>query len=134
MSIEPGLVGELTHQVAMEDTAAVSWGERLPPVLSTPRIIGWMETAAHNALIKNLDSTQTSVGVAINVRHLAATPVGMEVRIRAELLEVKGRRLRFRVEAWDPVEKIAEGEIERAVIDWAAFTDRVNKKRGLSEK
>jgi fluoroacetyl-CoA thioesterase len=69
------------------------------------------------------------VGSLVNVRHLAATPVGMQVRIRAELLEVDGRRVRFKVEAWDAVDKIAEGEHERFIIDKARFNERLEKKR-----
>jgi predicted thioesterase len=69
------------------------------------------------------------VGTRVDVRHLAPTPVGMEVRLRAEILEVEGRRLRFRVEAWDAVEKIGEADHERFVIDWDRFIQRVEKKQ-----
>jgi fluoroacetyl-CoA thioesterase len=129
MTIEPGLIGELNITVQDSDTARSSGGESLPPVLSTPTMIGLMERTAHQAILPHLAAGQTSVGALVNIRHLAATPVGMAVRFRAELLEVDGRRLRFKVEAWDDVDKIGEGEHERFIIDGARFNDRLEKKR-----
>ncbi len=129
MAIEVGLVGEKSMTVQESDTARMSGGESLPPVLSTPRVIGRLEQTAHEAILPFLPEGQTSVGMLVNVRHLAATPVGMTVRFRAELLEVDGRRLRFKVEAWDQVDKVAEGEHERFIIDIARFQERLEKKR-----
>ncbi len=65
----------------------------------------------------------------VNVRHLASTPIGMKVRFRSELLEIDRRRLRFKVEAWDEVEKIAEGEHERFIIDWEKYYLRLAEKQ-----
>jgi fluoroacetyl-CoA thioesterase len=129
MAIEAGLINELNLTVQVGDTAQASGGESLPPVLSTPRLIGRLEQTAHQAILPHLSEGQTTVGTLVNVRHLAATPVGMAVRFRVELLEVDGRRLRFKVEAWDEVEKIAEGEHERFVIDRSRFGERLEKKR-----
>jgi len=129
MAIEPGLVMEFSTTVDESDTARAAAGDSLPPVLSTPKLIGLLERAAHEALLPHLADGQGSVGSLVNVRHLAATPVGMQVRIRAELLEVDGRRVRFKVEAWDAVDKIAEGEHERFIIDKARFNERLEKKR-----
>jgi fluoroacetyl-CoA thioesterase len=129
MAIEPGLTMEYSHTVVESDTARASNGESLPPVLSTPRLIGLLEHAAHSSLLTHLADGQGSVGSLVNIRHLAATPVGMAVRLRAELLEVDGRRLRFKVEAWDAVDKIAEGEHERFIIDRARFEERLERKR-----
>ena len=64
----------------------------------------------------------------MSIRHLAATPPGLEVRARAELFEVDGRRLMFRVEAFDPIEKIGEGTHERFVVDLARLIDRAHGK------
>jgi predicted thioesterase len=69
------------------------------------------------------------VGVGVNIRHLAATPLGMTIRAQAELLSVEGRRLTFRVEAFDEVERIGEGEHQRVIIDMERFRDRVEAKR-----
>lgn len=128
MALEPGLVGEYEMVVQESDTARSSGGESLPPVLSTPRMISRMEHAAHTAILPYLAAGQTTVGTVVNVRHLGATPVGMKTRFRAELLEVDRRRLRFKVEAWDEVEKIGEGEHERFIIDVARFSERLAKK------
>jgi fluoroacetyl-CoA thioesterase len=129
MNIEPGLVNETKIIVTDEITAAASGGPRMAPVLSTPQLVRLMESTAHNTIVNLLEPSQSSVGAEVSIKHMAATPVGMAVRIRAELLEVDGRRLRFRVEAWDEVEKIAEGEHERFIIDWERFMARVEKKR-----
>ncbi len=129
MSIEVGTVNELTYTVEEKDLARASGGETLPPVLSTPRVISLLEQTAHRAVLPELPEGQTTVGALVNVRHLAPTPAGMQVRTRAELLEVDRRRLRFKVEAWDEVEKIAEGEHERFIIDTAKFEARIEEKK-----
>jgi fluoroacetyl-CoA thioesterase len=131
MTFEPGLVNEMNMIVQEGDTARASGGETLPPVLSTPRMISYMERTAHQALLPFLAEGQTSVGTVVNIRHLAATPVGMKVRFRAELLEVDRRRLRFKVEAFDAVEKIGEGEHERFIVDKGRFDERLAQKLGL---
>lgn len=128
MPLEPGLTNEMTLLVQDSDTARQSGGETLPPVLSTPRMIGFLERTAHQSVLPFLDPGQTTVGTLVNVRHLAATPVGLQVRFRSELIEVDRRRLRFKVEAWDEVEKIGEGEHERFIIDEARFKARLEEK------
>lgn len=129
MTIEVGLTNELNLTVQESDTAASMTGGELPPVLGTPRLIQLLEQTARVTVAKHLAKGQTTVGALVNVRHLAATPIGMKIRTRAELLEVEGRRLRFRVEAWDEVEKIAEGEHERFIIDEQRFKERLEQKR-----
>lgn len=130
MALEPGLKGELTLVVEDQHTAA-AYGSGLVPVLSTPHLVALLESAAKETVQPYLKEGQSTVGTLVNVRHLAATPVGMQVRACAELVEVDGRRLRFRVEAWDEREKVAEGEHERFVIDWERFMARVAQKRGV---
>jgi len=107
---------------------------QLAPVLSTPYLVSLMETTAHAAVIPFLEPGQSGVGAMVHIRHLAATPVGMQVRIRVELMEVQGRKLLFKVEAWDEVEKIAEGEHERFIIHWERFMKGVTKKQGKIKK
>ncbi len=131
MQLEPGLTNELNMTVAEDDTARASGGGTLPLVLSTPRMISYMERTAHQALLPYLAEGQTSVGTVVNIRHLGATPVGMQVRFRAELLEVDRRRLRFKVEAWDELEKVGEGEHERFIIDQGRFDERLAQKRSM---
>jgi len=129
MEFEVGLVGELAITVQDSDTARWSGGGHLPEVLSTPRLISLLERSASTSLLPYLLEGQASVGTLVNIRHLGATPVGMQVRFRVELLEIDRRRLRFKVEAWDEVEKIAEGEHERFIIDLSRFEERLESKR-----
>ena len=126
----PGLSGE-TEMVVTEADTADRWGSGLVPVLGTPALVGRMEGAAVQALAGHLPLGQTSVGGRIDLRHLAPTPVGMRVRARAELLEVEGRRLVFRVEAWDEVEQIGEGTHERFVVDEGRFVAKAQAKGRL---
>lgn len=129
MAIEVGLVDETTITVQENETARVSGGETLPPVLATPRVISYLERTAHNLIFPLLDAGQTSVGILVSLRHLAATPVGMQVHFRAELIEIDRRKLKFKIEAWDEVEKIAEGEHERFIIDQERFDGRLAEKQ-----
>jgi predicted thioesterase len=125
--LTPGLCAELQITVSEMDTAA-QWGSGLVPVYSTPALVGLMEAAAVKALEGQLEPGRTTVGGHIDVRHLAATPVGMAVRARAELTAVEGRKLTFQIEAWDEVEKIGEALHERFVIDTEKFVARVQAK------
>ena len=126
--LSPGLSAELNHVVTDDDTAA-RWGSGLVPVFSTPALVGLLEAAAVKALAGQFATGQTTVGGHIDVRHLAATPVGMTVRARAELTGVEGRILTFQVEAWDDVERIGQGLHERVVIDTQKFLSRVGAKK-----
>ena len=85
-----GLSAELSKIVSEADTAS-QWGSGLVPVYSTPALVGLLEAAAVLALDGQLESGQTSVGIRIDVRHLAATPLGMSVRARAELVAIEAR-------------------------------------------
>jgi fluoroacetyl-CoA thioesterase len=87
----------------------------------------WAAVAAVDHLLP--DGYRT-VGVAVDVRHLAATPVGMRVHAQAELTAIEGRKLTFRMEALDEVERIGEGEHRRVIIDVGRFEERVEAKRG----
>jgi len=128
MALDPGMIREERFIVDESLTAAAYGGQRLAPVLSTPHMIAFMEGTAHKLVLEHIAPGQSSVGSLVNIRHLAATPVGMGVRVRAELVEVDGRRLRFLVKAWDDMDKIAEGEHERFIIDWERFMAGVARK------
>lgn len=128
MPLEPGLIGEIHHVVAEADTAA-AYGSGLVPVLSTPHLVALMENAAQQIIQPFLAPEQTAVGVRIEMQHLAATPVGMEVTVRAELVSVERRCLRFTIEAWDAVERIGTAIHERVLIDREHFMARVAQKR-----
>ncbi len=125
--LTPGLKAETEITVSEADTAA-RWGSGLVPVYSTPALVGQMENAAVVALAGHLPAGQTTVGGRIDIRHLAPTPVGMKVRAVAELTGVEGRKLVFRIEAWDEVEKVGDALHERFVIDEAKFMARVQGK------
>ncbi len=123
----PGLTSEIEMVVTEADTAE-HLGSGLVPVFGTPALVGLMENAAVHALESHLPPGQTSVGGRIDVRHLAATPVGMRVRARAELVKVEGRRLAFRIEAWDEAEPIGEATHERFVVDVERFVKKARAK------
>jgi fluoroacetyl-CoA thioesterase len=125
--LTPGLTGEVEKVVTETDTAE-RLGSGSVPVFGTPSLVGLMENAAVRALAGHLSSGQTSVGGRMDVRHLAATPVGMRVHARAELVEVEGRRLAFRIEAWDEVEQIGQATHERFVVDVERFVKRARDK------
>lgn len=120
-------VGEAERMVT-EDWSAPGMGSGTVPVLATPALVALMEQAAVRALEGRLPAGQTSVGVRIDIRHLAATPVGMGVRARALLVAAEGRRLTFQIEAWDGVEKVGEAVHERVVVDAERFMERVRAK------
>jgi fluoroacetyl-CoA thioesterase len=124
----PGAVHEVSQTVTPEVTAD-AMGNRGVQVLATPFLIGLLENAAAGVLIPHLPPGASTVGTMVEMRHLAATPVGMTVRARATLLEGDGRRYLFQVEAWDDTDKVAEGRHERAVVpNLARFLERVMKK------
>jgi fluoroacetyl-CoA thioesterase len=128
MVITPGLVGEARATV---DTSmlASALGSGAVQVLSTPSMIALMENAAAQAVAGVLPPGQTTVGTRVDVRHLAATPVGLHVRARAELREVDGRKLIFAIEAFDSIEKIGEGTHERTVVDPQRLITRAEAKQ-----
>ncbi len=122
-----GLTGQASIVVVPEVTAR-HLGSGTVAVFATPEMVRLMERAAVHALAPHLAPGQQSVGTMINVRHLAATPVGATVTATAELIEVNGRRLTFKVSAHDGVDLIGEGLHERALIDLARFEARVQAK------
>jgi len=122
-------VGEARLVVGSEHLAS-AYGSGSIDVFGTPGLVALMEQAACAAVEPLLVVGSTTVGTRIDVRHLAATPPGLEVRARAELVEVDGRRLVFRVTAADPVETIGEGVHERALVDPARLLARTAGKSG----
>jgi predicted thioesterase len=97
-------------------------------VLSTPSMILWMEKTCRNLLMQYLEEGYDSVGTEVNVKHLAAAPLGASVTFRAEVLSVNERRVNFRVEAADEKEKIGEGAHERTIINVARFASKMAAK------
>jgi fluoroacetyl-CoA thioesterase len=97
----------------------------LPPVFATPVMIMVMENAALNAIRAHLDPGESAVGTAVNVRHLAATPVGRLVSEEAEVTKIEGRQIEFAVRATEGAKEIGVGLDSRVVLDVAKFTQRL---------
>jgi fluoroacetyl-CoA thioesterase len=137
--VQPGLVGEIRLMVAEEHTAK-HIGSGGVQVLATPQMVLLLERAAVAAVDHLLPDGYRTVGVHLDVRHLAPTPVGFEVVATAELIEVEGRRLTFRVQAHDgpfgdaqgKVELVGEGTHQRAIIHVQTFGERVAQKAASS--
>jgi fluoroacetyl-CoA thioesterase len=130
MTIEIGLVAERTYVVTDKDTADV-YGSGLLPVLSTPQLIGWMEDTSQKAVMPFMKPGESTVGIRIQMKHKAATPVGMQVRVRSEVAAFDGKRVVFRVLAWDEVDEIGECEHERYIINDERFMKRMEEKAEL---
>jgi fluoroacetyl-CoA thioesterase len=128
--LEPGLTGSAELLVGVEHTAP-SIGSGLVPVLATPVMINVIEAAALAAVEHFLPAGHQSLGIHLDVRHFAATPIGMRVRATAELVGIDGRTLTFRVEARDDKEPIGDGSHQRVVVNVARFDARVQKKIGM---
>lgn len=122
-----GLKGSAELVVGEQHTAPKVGSGRVH-VLATPVMINLIEAAALAAVEHLLPPGQQSLGTHLDVRHFAATPVGMRVSAEAELIKIDGRLLTFRVSAADAVEAIGEGTHERVVVTLARFDQRVQKK------
>lgn len=125
--LESGL--KLTKQyrvTEMMTAATMKSGELF--VLATPYLVALMEDVASSCVKPYLDEGTTSVGTRVDVQHLAATPVGMEVTVTAELTAIEGRKLQFTVTAWDSVEVIGQARHERFVVNSERFLQKVVKK------
>jgi len=125
--LKPGLTGERSLVVAKEHTAS-HLGSGGVAVYATPMMILHMEEAALSAVDHLLPPGKATVGYHLDVKHLAATPVGMRVTAKAELLAVDGKLLTFKVECFDEREKVGEGTHVRAVIDTARFAEKLAVK------
>ncbi len=129
-----GLAGEARITVDERNIASArgATGRR---VFSTPDLVGLCERAAINAVDRFLPEGWATVGYSVDIKHLAASPMGFQVRARAEVIEIDRRRLKFKVEAWDQVEKVGEGSHERFVVDlerlmWKTATKGAQRSPG----
>ena len=126
-ALKVGLVGTYRIVVADEHTAPFV-GSGKVRVLATPVMINLIEAAALACCEQLLPAGHQSLGIHLDVRHIAATPVGMAVTATAELVKIEGRTLTFRVEARDERELIGDGTHERVVVNVERFDQRVQKK------
>ena len=121
------MYGEARTRVSSENTA-LKFGSGSVDVFGTPAMIALMEEASINTVDRSLPEGYATVGIDLNVKHIAATPKGMNITASSELVEVDGKRLVFKVEAFDEVEKIGEGTHQRFIIRLDTFRDRVQNK------
>lgn len=127
MELTIGLKGTAYNEVEREDTAReVGSGELL--VFATPCMVAMMEGAACAALEGCLPEGQTTVGVELNIQHLSATPVGMEVRAEAEIIALEGKKITFAVTAWDEAGEIGKGTHVRVLVDSQRFLNKAYEK------
>ena len=111
-----------------DDLAVHFMGSEAPPVLSTPALLLWMEMTSREGIKESLPAGQDTVGISVTLKHLAASPVGMKVRVIARLVQIEGRMYALEIEAFDEAEKIGEAKHQRAVVNVAKFAERVRAK------
>ncbi|MFG1777533.1 thioesterase family protein [Micromonospora sp. NPDC049051] len=122
-ALTPGLTAQVELTVADTDTAQ-ALGSGDVPVLGTPRVVALAEAATVAATVTGLPAGSTTVGTRVELDHRAATPVGRTVVARARLTEVEGRRLRFEVVVSDGDDTVAEGRVDRVLVDRQRFVER----------
>ena len=125
--LEIGIKGK-EEAVVEEKYTAKALGSGGLAVLATPAMIALSEKTALESVKPYLEEGTSTVGTRVDMAHLAATPVGMKVTCETELIEIDRRRLLFKVEVYDEVEKIAEGTHERFIVNNAKFVEKANSK------
>ena len=124
-----GIKGNQTVTVN-ENNTALAMASGTLPVFATPAMIALMEKTAWESVQNELDEGMGTVGTYLDIKHLAATPLGMTVRCESELVEIDGRRLVFTVKAYDEAGLIGEGKHERFIVQNEKFLARTNAKKG----
>ncbi len=134
-NLKPGITFEWTYVVPERSTVPKLYHDTafcrdMPDVLATGYMVGMMELACVNGIMPYVDwPREQSLGVHVSFSHLAPTPPGMTLTIKGEVIEVDGRRVKFRVEAWDGVDKITEGVHERMIIAPEKFNAKLERKK-----
>lgn len=127
MKVKVGMKGEVSTLAEREDTALeVGSGSLL--VYATPCMVALMEGAACEAIAEGLEENETTVGIELNIQHIAATPVGMEVRAEAEVTAVEGKIITFSLRAFDEAGEIGKGTHKRALVNSQRFLDKTYAK------
>ncbi|MEA5060653.1 MAG: thioesterase family protein [Candidatus Pelethousia sp.] len=127
--LKPGCKGRCEKRVT-EDMTALAMGSGALEVLATPAVAAMMEQAAWESIQPHLEPGQATVGTLLTLHHQSATPPGLLAWVESELLEVDGRRLVFRLNAFDEQGPIAQGEHERFIVDSARFLEKSKRKLG----
>ncbi|MDR0411209.1 MAG: thioesterase family protein [Treponema sp.] len=123
-----GDIGEVVTVVTPDKLAKV-WGSGALEVFATPSMIGYMEKACVIAIEQGLEPGFSTVGAAVNIRHLAPSTLNKSIHARGELIEIDGRRLVFKVSAWDESGLIGEGIHERFIINNEKFLAKANGRK-----
>ena len=129
-ALKPGLAGKFEMKVTRE--WCTSRGG--PYVFSTPAMVLFVERSCHELVEPYFDAGENSVGVVVNIQHMAPTLEDMSVRAEIELIEVDRRRLKFRAKVFDDMEQVGDCEHERFVIDTAKAAERLAKKAAALKK
>lgn len=136
-TLQPGAKTQFKYRVPATKTVPHLYPEAhefqlMPTVFATGYMVGLMEWTCLHIIAPHLDEGEGSLGVHINVSHLAATVAGQTVTVDAECTKVAGRRLHFHVKAHDGIDLIGEGEHQRMVVNWEKFEQRVNEKAKIA--
>ena len=131
-NLEKGLKG-VAQMLVGPDNMAEKFSKPMPPSFATPMLVSLMDNAAIDAVKDNLPVGYITVATSITIKHLAPTPEGMTVTAEAELIDVFQNRLIFAVTAYDEMEKIGEGQVERFIIDLEKFNEKVIEKKEKEE-
>ena len=127
MEITVGMKGEVATLAEREDTAK-EVGSGSPLVYATPCMVALMEGAACEAIQEALSDNQTTVGTELNIQHISATPVGLEVRAEAEVTAVEGKVITFQVKAFDEAGEIGKGIHKRVIVNTQKFLEKAYEK------
>jgi predicted thioesterase len=126
-NLKAGMTGEASVIVNASNTA-LKFGSGSVNVYATPAMIGLMENASINAVDRHLLEGYVTVGIKIEIKHMAATPIGMKVIANAEVIEIDGLKIKFKVEAFDEKEKIGEGKHNRYIVKLSDFLRKAESK------
>ncbi len=132
-NLEKGMKG-VSQMLVGPDNMAEKFSRPMPPSFATPMLISLMDNAAIEAVKKKIPAGYITVGTSITVKHIAPTPEGMTITAQAELKDIFQNRLIFEVTAYDEIEKVGEGEVERYIIDLERFSDKILEKKKKEER
>lgn len=130
--LKVGMELKKDYMVTRSETARVMGSGGLD-VLATPMLVAWMENAAYELAELCLPDETTTVGVKMDVNHISATPVGMKVRVKVLIENIDSKRIDFKVEAWDTVQKVGEGKHQRYVVQKTKFMGKVLQKKSPNQ-
>lgn len=131
-NLKKGLKG-VAQTVVTEENSAERFAKPMVPSFATPMLVSLMDLAAINSVKDYLPEGYISVATKISITHLNATPLGMTVTAEASLIDIFQNRLTFEVSAFDEIEKIGEGTVERYIIDLEKFTKKMLARKKLQE-